>query len=88
MLFKRTAGVTSEWSGERVVILDSRGEVMTTLSPVGALLWDWLPADLRTLVANLQERFPDVEQATLSQDTEHFLVELRAAGLVQADAAG
>lgn len=91
MRFARVDGVTSEWSGERIVVLDAAGETMITLSPVGALIWDQLaaPADLSHLVAQLHERFPEVDRSLLLADAERFLAELRAADLiVETDAAG
>jgi hypothetical protein len=87
--FARVDGVTSEWSADRVVVLDAAGETMTTLSPVGALIWDRLPADVPALVDHLRERFPDVDPSLLTTDTRAFLAELRDTGLVvETDAAG
>ena len=63
-------------------VLDSAGEIMTTLNPVGAILWGWLPADLDTLVVRLHGRFPDVEQDVLLTDARQFLSDLETAGLI------
>jgi hypothetical protein len=82
MDFVQTPGVTAERSGDRMLVLDPAGEVMTTLNPVGAMLWSWLPADLNSLVERLQAQFPDVQPFVLLDDTQQFLSELETAGLI------
>jgi Coenzyme PQQ synthesis protein D (PqqD)/CUE domain len=86
--YSSARGITSELSGERVVVLDRAGEFLITLSPVGAIVWRALPADFDTMVKQLVDRFPDVEESTIASDLERYLAELQAAGLVDvADAA-
>ena len=84
MPFHRTDGVTFEKSGDRVVILDAEGSVMTTINPVGSLIWQALDgtSDTDSLVRQLAETFPEVDDAVLSTDVEEFLASMLEAGLV------
>lgn len=89
MVYEPAKGVTAERSGDRVIVLDASGQTLSTLSPVGAWLWERLPAGSTTLLEQLCEEFPSVDRATLSRDVEDFLTELCDAGLaVHTDAAG
>lgn len=77
-------GVTSEHSGARVVILSADGTTMTTLNPVGAIVWGEL-ADApsrEALVEKLAARFADVEVSVLESDVAAFVDELCEAGLL------
>ena len=87
MPFQRTPGVTFEKSGDRVVILDAEGAVMTTVNPVGSLIWQALDGerDTEELARHLSETFPDVEETVLISDTEEFLTSMLQAGLVTED---
>ena len=86
--YERVGGVTAEPSGERTIVLDGEGVRMSTLSTIGTLVWNWLPADVDTLVDRLHETFPDIERPTLQLDVEDFLEELIDAHLVvEVDAA-
>lgn len=86
--YERAGGVTAERSGERTIVLDGSGARMSTLSGVGTLVWQWLPADIDSLVDRLHHTFPEVERATLQLDVEDFLEELIDAHLVvEVDAA-
>lgn len=84
--FRRADGVTSEPSGDRVIVLDKEGSTITTLNPTGAIAWQSLtePTDADGVAAALGQRFPDVEAAVLREDAQAFLDELVAAGLVVA----
>ena len=82
MNYWHAEGVTAERSADRVVVLDAEGATLSTLSPVGALVWELLPADAATVVERLRETFPAVEPAVLTADAEAFLSALREAGLI------
>lgn len=89
MRFARRDHVTAERSGDRVVVLDAAGTVLSTLSPVGTIVWERLPGSRAELVEHLQERFGEVAAEVLAADLERFLAELVAAELiVEIDAAG
>ena len=87
MPFHRTQGVTFEMSGDRIVILDAEGAVMTTINSVGSLIWQELDGerDTAALAQHLSERFPAVERADLITDIEEFLSSMSQAGLVAED---
>lgn len=87
--YQQAGGVTAERSGDRVVLLDASGTTLFTLSPVGSLIWEWLPADTGTILARLAETFPAVTQEVLASDASRFLDQLGEEGLVgETDAAG
>lgn len=89
MHYTQAVGVTAEHSGDRVVLLDASGTTLFTLSPVGSLIWEWLPADTGTILARLVETFPGVTQDVLAADASRFLDQLGEEGLVgDTDAAG
>ncbi len=83
MTFARCDGVSAERSGERVVVLDASGEVLRTLNPVGALVWERLPARRDEIVDDLASRFPDVQRTLLTADVDRFIEELRSRDLVR-----
>jgi hypothetical protein len=82
MRFTRRDGVTFERSGDRATVLDGDGLVLSSLSPVGTLIWELLPNDLGPIVDDLATRFPAVAHEQLTADAERFLGELVASGLV------
>ncbi|MEE8603379.1 PqqD family protein [Euzebya tangerina] len=87
----RAPGVTAEPSGDRTVVLDAEATTMSTLNPVGALLFAQLvtPHTAAQLVEVLRRQFPDVPVTTLESDVDSFLAQMRSAGLiVPADADG
>lgn len=84
MHYSTAEGVTAERSGLRMVVLDPEGKVLTTLSPVGALVWSRLPADFATVLANLTDTFVDVDTSILTEDLRAFFAELGDVGLVVA----
>lgn len=86
MHYKRQDGAIAERSGERLVILDHSGTTVITLNPVGAIVWDRLPADIEAIVQGLHVRFPDVATQTLREDALAFLDQLRFHSLVDTDA--
>lgn len=89
MVYAPADGASAERSGDRVVVLDPAGEVLSTLSPVGAVVWESLPAAVDTLVEHLRAEFPEVDPEVLARDTQQFLDELCSAGLaVHDDASG
>jgi len=85
MGIRRCEGVTFEPSGDRVVILDPDGTVMTTLNPVGSKIWAELDGrrTITELAADLAPRFDGVDEATLATDIADFVESLRESGLVQ-----
>jgi hypothetical protein len=87
MAIHRRAGVTYEPSGDTVVILDADGTTMTTLNPVGAVIWKAIDgqADPAALARQLLPGFEGVDPAELEHDVESFLEELVAAELVEID---
>jgi len=81
--------VTAERSGDRMFVLDPQGRVLTTLNPVGALVWEALPASAENVVDKLCAEFPDMDSAALEADVRRFLASLSRAGLaVRRDADG
>jgi len=85
MPIRRREGVTFEPSGDRVVILDPAGTVMTTLNPVGARIWTELDGVRTTaqLAADLSPEFDGVDESTLAADIAEFIASLRESGLVE-----
>jgi Coenzyme PQQ synthesis protein D (PqqD) len=84
MPFRRTPGVTYEMSGDRAVILDAAGSVMTTLNEVGTVIWCELDGerDADELAADLAPRFDGIETAALRADIDEFAASLLEAGLI------
>ena len=87
MGIRRRDGVTYEPSGDRVVILDADGTVMTTLNPVGSAIWKALDGqpDAASLARQLIDDFEGVDEATLIVDIEAFLASLIDADLIDTD---
>lgn len=89
--YERVVGATSEWSANRVVVLDPAGSMLTTLNETGSVVWDRLrtPASAEEIAAALAERYPEIEPQRLRTDARAFIVELVEAGLIVAsDAKG
>ena len=84
---RRREGVTYERSGDTVLILDRDGTVLTSLNPVGSVIWDELDGDrgAADLARDLVERFQGVDEATLEADISTFIDSLLAAELVEID---
>lgn len=87
MPFRRAPGVTYEMSGDRAVILDAEGSVMTTLNEVGSVIWRELDGerDSAALASDLASVFQGVDAETLRADIEEFTASLLEAGLVLTD---
>lgn len=87
MPFRRATGVTYEMSGDRAVILDAAGSVMTTLNEIGSVIWRELDGerDSKALASDLVGRFEGVDAETLEADIDDFAASLLEAGLVEAD---
>lgn len=86
--YRRVDGLTWDVADDRAVILDAEGAVLTTLNPVGTLLWEALdtPGDPVGLTDVLAQRFPEVDGAQLREDVDGFLESLLGEGLVVHDA--
>jgi hypothetical protein len=84
MHYRRSSTVTWELVDERAVILDAEGSTLTTLNPIGTLIWRQLdePRDPAELSARLASRFPSVDRSELESDARHFLDCLARDGLV------
>jgi hypothetical protein len=84
MRYLRSAAVTWELADERAVILDAEGSTLTTLNPVGTLIWQYLDEgrDDADIVGDLARRFPAVDRRQLHDDAEAFLARLVDGGLL------
>lgn len=84
MMLTQTRGVTAERSGERVIALDADGETMITLSPVGALVWEYLdePRTIDAIVDHLASLFSDVPRDQLLEDASAFIAQMIETGLL------
>lgn len=87
MGIRRREGVSFEPSGDRVVILDDSATEMTTLNPVGSLIWMALDGErgVDALAKDLVAEFDGVDEATLRADIEDFVSNLAEIGLVDVD---
>lgn len=83
------AGIVSEASGERQVVLSADGATMHTLNPVGGTVVRLLPMRRSDILAELEQRYDGVGRAQLESDLDGFIDELSEAGLiVRSDADG
>ena len=84
MHYHRSSTVTWELVDERAVILDAEGSTLTTLNPIGTLIWRQLDEsrDPSELSARLADRFPFVVRQELESDARDFLDGLERDGLV------
>lgn len=82
---KRRDGVNYEASGDGVVILGAEGSTLTTLNPVGSLIWKALDGrrDAAALAADLLGEFVGVTVEQLTADIESFVASLAEADLVE-----
>lgn len=83
MSIRRAPGVTYEMSGDRAVILDAAGSVMTTLNEVGTVIWCELDGqrDAAALATALAPKFEGVDAEALQADIDEFAASLLEAGL-------
>lgn len=90
MPYRQAEGVTSERTGERVVVLDAAGTTMTTLNPTGAVLWGAIDGarGVEELTDELVAEFPSVDRSVLLADVRTFVDELLADGLIEQVRAG
>jgi hypothetical protein len=84
MRYRRSSDVTWELADERAVILDAGGSTLTTLNPVGTLIWQYLDEgrDDTDILGHLARRFPGVDRERLQDDAEAFLARLVDGGLL------
>jgi Coenzyme PQQ synthesis protein D (PqqD) len=84
MRYHRATEVTWELADERAVILDAAGSTLTTLNPVGTVIWQYLDEarDGEDIVGLLAHRFPGVDRERLHHDAEAFLARLVEGGLL------
>jgi hypothetical protein len=84
MRYHHAAEVTWELADERAVILDAAGRTLTTLNPVGTIIWQYLDdaGDGTDIVGQLARRFPGVDRDQLHDDAEAFLARLLDGGLL------
>ncbi len=84
MATRRRPGVSFEPSGDSVVILNADGTEMTTLNPVGSLVWQALDGerDVTALARELVSHFEDVSVDELERDIVAFIDDLVSADLV------
>jgi hypothetical protein len=84
MRYHRCVDVTWELADDRAVILDARGSTLTTLNPVGTLIWHYLDEDRDPdeVAGHLLERFPGVDPARAHHDAETFIDRLVDDGLL------
>jgi len=89
MRYHRSSTVTWELVDERAVILDADGSTLTTLNPVGTLIWRHLdqPREPAELGRQLADEFPHIDRRLLESDAGIFLDRLAQDGLVVPQAA-
>jgi hypothetical protein len=85
MRYRRSGDVTWELVDDRAVILDAGGSTLTTLNPVGTLVWQHLdqPRAAAELGDHLARQFPGVDRDQLETDAGCFLDRLARDGLVE-----
>jgi Coenzyme PQQ synthesis protein D (PqqD) len=87
--FQLAAGIVSEASGDRQVVLSADGSTMHTLNPVGSAIVRLLPRRRAEILAELELLYADVGRDRLAGDLDGFIDELTEAGLiVRSDADG
>jgi len=84
MRYHRCVDVTWELADDRAVILDARGSTLTTLNPVGTLIWHYLDIarEPDEVAGHLLERFPGVDPGRAHRDAKAFIDRLVDDGLL------
>lgn len=84
---RRRNGVTYESSGDTVLILDMDGTELTSLNPVGSLIWKEFDGQrgVAELARDLVDRFEGVDETVLAADIEEFVASLVEADLLEVD---
>lgn len=80
---RRAEGVTSrELTDGELAILDSAGEQLLIVSPVGSAIWTLCDGqhDAREMAALVAEQFPTTAPEQILRDVERFLVDLSRHG--------
>ena len=82
---KRRDGVNYEASGEGVVILNADGTTLTTLNPIGSVIWRALDGhrDAAALATDLVDELVGVTLEQLTADIESFIASLTDVDLVE-----
>ena len=80
-------GVTYESSGDTVLILDTEGTVLTSLNPVGSVIWKEFDGErgVAELARDLIDQFDGVDEPALAEDIDAFVASLVSAELVEID---
>ena len=82
--YARCAEVEASMVGDRVVLYHRTSRSALILNPTGSRLWEQLatPASPQDLIADLQERFPDLSRDDALRDVSAFLEELTRHGAI------
>jgi hypothetical protein len=80
----RAPGCTAELVGDRILVVDARGRHITTLNPVGSLVWQAVDGvrDLDAITAEVTRATTGADGDQVRRDVERFLAELADDGLV------
>jgi hypothetical protein len=84
MVVERAPGCTAEQVGDRTLVVDAQGRQITTLNPVGSLVW-WAidgTRDLEALTAEVLRQTAGAEPDEIRRDVERFVADLADDGLV------
>ena len=90
---RRAPGCTTERVGDRVLLLDAHAQHLTTLNPVGSVVWDALDGTrgVEQIIDEVTGHLaaPAPSASAIRADVEEFLAALFRHGLVvPVDAAG
>jgi hypothetical protein len=87
MSWRRADGVLFEVVDGRAMLINSAGQELITLNPVGSMVWAALDGrhDAAELAAGLIDKMDGVNAATLEHDIASFVAELAALDLVTTD---
>jgi hypothetical protein len=80
--YLRHDDAVAEQSGDRVIVLHASGGRLSTLSPVGSIVWDALPANRGAIQAALVDRFDEIDPDVIAADLERFLGEMTDLGVI------